>query len=238
MGGFCVPERWCRSLLVCKCSSSCLSWRCAWGKLKIGRAHLWASCFFTACGTVFALSPSLSQSGCCYPPLSLSVFLLFLDSESGLVCLARPVLAWKTWNRTPLPFNRVHYPTWRETRTLWHSAENVSLPWVSDPIILEAQKFMFIPHKWDPVVKMTINNKVCLWRILEKCQTIEYSKVGRTSSMPQHSWSFIFELFSSIITKKFFASQQTNFSSQIWQWSFWHFPKIKFLHKGTLLAIL
>lgn len=129
---FCLRERWCRSLLVCKCSSSCFSWRCAWGKLKIGHAHLWASCLFTAFGNAFAsplsalsvlLFSSLSQSSCCYR--SPSTFLLFLVPESSLVCLASPVLAWKTCNGTPLPFTMVHYPTWWETRTLWHSTENV-----------------------------------------------------------------------------------------------------------------
>lgn len=42
---------------------SCFRLRCARGKLKIGRTHLWASCLFTACGTA-SVSPlsSLSQS--------------------------------------------------------------------------------------------------------------------------------------------------------------------------------
>lgn len=46
-------------VFLCKRSSSCLSLRCAGGKLKIGRLHLWASCLFTACGTTSAspLSP-------------------------------------------------------------------------------------------------------------------------------------------------------------------------------------
>lgn len=129
---YCLQEQPCWSLLVCKCSSSCLSWRCAWGKLKIGHTHLWASCLFTAFGTGFAspLSPlsalllsSFSQSGCCYP--TISIFLLFLVPESGHLCLAGPVLAWKTWNGTLLPLTMVHYPTWWETRTVWHNSETV-----------------------------------------------------------------------------------------------------------------
>lgn len=117
----CVVSEESFRLLVCKCS---LSLRRSWGKLKIGHTHLWASCLFTACGTASA-SPlsSCSVLFACLPPaewLSLPLplyFPTFSAPESGLVFLASSVLAWKAWNRTPLPLTTVHYTTGWETWT-------------------------------------------------------------------------------------------------------------------------
>lgn len=104
---FCLQE----VFSVCKCSGSCWSWRCAWVKLKIGRAHLWASCLYTAFGTSSAspLTPlsvhllSFSSQSSCWS-LSLSLYFPTLPNVpgSGLERPVSPVLAWKTWNRTPL----------------------------------------------------------------------------------------------------------------------------------------
>lgn len=125
----CLRERWCRSLWVCKCSSSCLSWRCAWGETKnrtrTPLCQLPLHCLWD-CLCVSPFSPPLLLSALLLFAPYLSVFLLFLVPESGRVCLASPLLAWKSWNRTPLLLSVVHYPTWWESRTPWHSTENVS----------------------------------------------------------------------------------------------------------------
>ena len=132
IGFFCLQERWCCSLLVCKCFSSCLSWRCAWGKLKIGHAHLWASCLFAASGTAFAspLSPLsvlllfFFQSSCCYPQLSL---VNYLSKSLNQALCVWSVLCWHQRPETGHGFGltMVHYPAWWETATQWLSTEDL-----------------------------------------------------------------------------------------------------------------
>lgn len=134
--------------------------------------------------------PSLLFQASCSPPsrrgavTPLSLFSTFLVPESGLVCLASPVLAWKTCNRTLLPLTMVHYPTWWETRTLWRSL----YMWSRSPMSLasnylrSAQKFIFIPNEEDMLVKKLINIKKCVWShifVLFSCFIIGWPNLNR-----------------------------------------------------------
>ena len=145
--GNCLQERQCLSRSVWKCSSSCLSLRCilrcVWGKLKIGRAHLWASCLFAACGTAsaFPLSPLSVLFACDWLLLHHPFFPLFSVHESGPVSPAGPVPACIHLKQDTTSPRMVHYPTRWETWTLWHSRLlKLSPSCVLDSIIREAHE--------------------------------------------------------------------------------------------------
>lgn len=154
-----------KSFWVCECFSSCLSVRCACGKLKIGRAHLWASCLLAACGTASAspLSPLLvflpfflffCRVAVVTPPFS--VFLLFWGPESSLCVCGQscvPIKARKHDTAPPHYCQSSNLIENSHTVAQWVT-ESVSVPWVLDSVILEAHRsFIPLPNNEDLVLK-------------------------------------------------------------------------------------
>lgn len=86
-GACCELSEGCWSRPVWTGSGSSFWLRCAKGKLKIGRTHLWASCLLTARGTA-SVSPLSTLSKCLSPPSLLLYSPTFSAPESALVsCL-------------------------------------------------------------------------------------------------------------------------------------------------------
>lgn len=151
---------------LCECFSSCLRARCACGELKIGRAHLWASCLLAACGTasatpfspLFSLFAFLSFLGflgfffvrrvaVVTPPSPLSYFSEAPWIKPVCVCVAPSRVPVSGWKQDTASARSSQWTRKNSNAEAQQVPETVPASWELDQVILEARKsFVLLPN--------------------------------------------------------------------------------------------